>query len=143
MMLSTVVLVCLAVWYVLRNENIEKIEILVDNLKFGVLYVVGIITTLISLYFDKLFPCCCDCWKGEGQFVKFNPNISDLIRGSGIDRGIYEKHFYDTIQNNWRIKKSVRQFQHGTLSLEDERSYMGPSYFVINAARKEAMTPEN
>lgn len=128
MMLSTVVLVCLAVWY---HFYIEEIEILWDTLNFGVLYVVGIITTLISLYFDKLFPCCCYCWKGERQFVHFNPNISELIRGSGIEQGIYEKHFYDTVRNNWRIKKSVRLSLHGTVDEQDDMSYIatdGPSF---------------
>ena len=128
MMLSTVVLVGLAVWY---DFYIEKIEILKDTLNFGVLYVVGIITTLISLFFDKLFPCCCYCWKGEGQFVQFNPNISDLIRGSGIEQGIYDKHFYDTVRNNWRIMKSVRLSRHGTVEEEDDMSYIatdGPSF---------------
>lgn len=121
MVLSTVVLVGVTIWY---HFYVPGYEILQDTLSFGVLYVLGIFATLLSLYFDKLFPCCCRCWKGQGQYVQFNPNISDIIRESGV----YEKHVYDTVQSNWRFK-SVRRSQHG--EVEDYRSYIatdGPSF---------------
>ena len=101
MVLSTAVLVCVTIWY---HFYVPGYEILQDSLKFGVLYVIGIFTTLISLYFDKLFLCCCYCWKGEGQYIQFNPNFSDIIRESGT----YEMHVYDTIRADCRMNNVKR-----------------------------------
>ena len=111
MVLSTIVLVCITVWY---HYYVPGYEILEDTLHFGSLYLVGIIATLLSLYFDNIFPCCCNCWKGESQYVQFNPNFSDMIKESGN----YEMHVYDTIKMNWEMQaRSAEVF-----STEDDRT---------------------
>ena len=46
---------------------------------FAPFFVAGIICTSILLYYDSVFPCCCDCWlQPPGQVSVYDPDNQEL-----------------------------------------------------------------
>ena len=38
-----------------------------------VLHLLGVICTLLFIWFDHIF-CCCDCWRGQQEVVVYDPD---------------------------------------------------------------------
>ena len=39
-----------------------------------VFHILGVICTMLFVYFDNVFTCCCDCWRGEQEIVVYDPD---------------------------------------------------------------------
>ena len=63
-----------------------------------VFHILGVICTLLFVYFDNVFTCCCDCWRGEQEIVLYDPDNreANLVWKDGqvIDMEQMEKEEY-------------------------------------------------
>ena len=74
---STIVIVPVGIWILTRiniyflGDNYWLFLCLAPML---VCHILGVTCTLLFVLFDNVFPCCCDCWRGEQEIVVYDPD---------------------------------------------------------------------